>query len=141
MSEMRLTEEERKVLEGLTPFNVGSTVSYTPGAYSHLPEHIRPVFTVRPLRKDESEKLRKVIAAVKVTDEAYLRETVRLLISAMDRLFDAATGEQIEYKAAPDGGMDKDIYALLPIHITSDILMYVCRISGLIPPEVKALSS
>lgn len=141
MAEIRLTEEERKVLEGLTPFNISSTVRYTPGAYSHLPEKVRPVFTVRPLRKDESEKLKRTFAAVKTSDETFLREQVRVVISGLDNLYDSATGELIEYKASPDGGMDKDLYGLLPIHITSDILMYVSRISGLIPPEKASLDS
>lgn len=141
MGDLRLTEEERKLLEGLAPFNVNSTSQYTPGACTSLPEHMRPVFTVRPLRKDEAEKLRKTLAAVKTSDESFLREQVRLVISGMEKMFDAATGELIEYKAAPDGGMDKDIYSTIPIHITSDILMYVCRISGLLPPEKLGLTS
>lgn len=141
MADFTLTEEERKQLEGLTPFNVESTVTYTPEAYKALPDKIRPVFTVRALRKDESEKLRKTLSKVSTSDEGYLRETVRLVIKGLSNMFDAATGNEIEYRAAPDGGMDKDIYSTIPVHITSDILMYVSRISGLMPPEKQGLVS
>ena len=141
MADQRLTDDEKKLLEGLTPFNSSSTVPYTPGAYTSLPEKMRPVFTVRPLRKDETEKLRRTLAKVKTEDETYLRETVRLVISDMSNMYDAATGDPIEYKGAETGGMDKELYATIPIHITSDILLYISRISGLLPPETRSLSS
>lgn len=141
MADMRLTDEEKKLLEGLTPFNANSTIPYTPGAYSNLPEKMRPIFTVRPLKREENDKLRRTLSNVKTADESFLREMVRILIVGMDQMYDAATGEQILYEAAPDGGMARELYATLPIHITSDILMYVSRISGLIPPEKTALTS
>ena len=137
-----LTEEERKALEGLTPFHTGSTAQYTPAAYEGVPEKLRPSFELRPLKKDESERLRKTLAGgVKTTDEAYLREIVRILIVGMKNLYDSATGQLIEYVSAPDGGMDKELYSTLPIHITSDILIYASRISGLLPPEKVGLTS
>lgn len=134
-----LTEDERKLLEGLAPFNVNSTTEYIPKPHQALPEALRPVFKLRAFRKEEADVARKVLGALKDTDEQKLREMVRVVIQGMDNLYDAATGELIEFKAAPDGGMDKDLFSTIPINVSSDILLYVCRISGLLNPEKLGL--
>jgi len=134
-----LNEEQRKMLEGLSSFNVNSTIWYTAKAHMALPEEIRPQFKVRPFRKNEIEKVRKILVNIKDADEGELREHARLCIVDMSNFYDAGTGELVEYKQAPDGGMDKDLYSTIPMLILSDILMYVSRISGLLSPETRGL--
>ena len=134
-----LNEEQKKMLEGLSSFNVNATIWYTAKAHMSLPEEIRPQFKVRPFRKNELEKVRKILSNIKDADEYELREYARLCIVDMANFYDAGTGELIEYKAAPDGGMDKDLYGTMPILVLSDILMYISRISGLLSPESRGL--
>jgi len=142
MEQHILTEEDRKSLEGLTPFNATSTVRYTPASYQGVKESLRPIFELRPLRKLEADRILRTLAGgVKFEkDESYLREQVRQVIMNIENLYDSATGQPIEYHGTADG-MDRDLYSTLPIHITTDILMYVSRISGLIPPERLGLTS
>lgn len=134
-----LTEDQKKMLEGLSSFNVNSTIWYTAKPHEKLPEEIRPEFKLRSFKRTEIERVRKLLSNVKETDEQELRDFTRLCICDIRKVYDAGTGELVEYKSAPDGGMDKDLFATLPIVIMSDILMYVARLSGLVAPEQRGL--
>ena len=139
MADRSLTAEEKKMLEGLAPFNMASTVEYVPTPHKVLPENLRATFVVRPFRKPEAEQVRRTISKVKNEDEAKLRDFARQVIKGMSNVYDAATGETIEYKDDEAGVMDKAVFDLIPVTIISDILMYVCRISGLIAAERQGL--
>jgi len=138
-----LDENRRKQLEGLTSFNVNSTTYYTPSAYAKIDADLRPKFKVRPLRQDESAKIKKILTSAKDMDspenEDILNEVGRNIILDFTSFYDAGTGEEILHKSAPDGGMDRDIFGIIPQYIVSDILMYVIKISGLVNVEKLGL--
>jgi len=139
MSDRILTEDERKMLEGLAPFNLNSTVRYIPKPYASVPDDLKVTFTVRPFKKNEQDTVRRTIAKISDADENKLREYARSVIVGMENLHDAATGEPIEFKADAYGSIDRNIFELIPVTIMSDILMYVCKISGLIAAEKSGL--
>lgn len=134
-----LTTEEKKMLEGLAPFNINSVVEYTAKPHRDLPEEIRPLFKVRSYKKSEIDEVRKLISKLDEKDEPRMREYARIIMVGMEKMYDAATGEPIEYKAAPDGGMDKDLFATMPLSVVTDIMLYACRISGLLAAEKQSL--
>jgi hypothetical protein len=140
MSELgTLSEDQKKMLEGLTCFNVNSTVMYVAKPHTELPSEIRPEFKLRPFKKLELDRVRKLLSNVKESDESELREFARLCIQGFNRLYDAGTGELVEYVQAQDGGLSKDIFSTIPIVVVTDILLYVSRISGILPPEHRSL--
>ena len=135
----RITEEQMKMLQGLTSFSPAATTWYTATPHLDLPEDIRPKFKVRPLRQNELTSIKKIIANIDKAKEDELKEYARYCISDWDNWYDAGTGDKVEFKNGPDGMMDKDLFALIPIAIVTDIVMYVIKISGLMLFEKKGL--
>ena len=134
-----LNDEEKRLLEGLAPFSVESTTEYIPACYLNLPEELKVVFTVRPFKKHEAESVGRTIKAVKDSDEAKLRDFARQVIVGLENLHDAATGEPIAFEEDPTGCITKQLFDRIPVTVVTDVLMYVCKISGLIAAEKQGL--
>jgi len=138
----KMDEKTRKLMEGICPFNVNATINYTPKIMERLPAEYRPVFTLRPLKVSEIKSFRASLSLIdskKSEDETEIKNCVRLCVVNIKNYYDAGTGELIEYKQAPDGGMDKDLFDTIPIPVISDLIMYVAKISGLADVEKTSL--
>lgn len=138
----KMDEKTRKLMEGICPFNVNSTVKYTPQVMKRLPVDYRPVFVLRPLKVSEIKAYRKSLldmTSQKEDGEADIKNIVRFCIVNIENYYDAGNGEMIVYKNSPDGGMDKDIFETIPIPVIADIISYITKISGLADIEKESL--
>jgi len=145
-----LTPEVRAALLSKIPFSVNATTEYTPKPYMtkikdsegkdtdeySIPEEFRPVFTVRPFTKQESYDVKKVCTK---GEEKGIQEWTRKVVIGWKNMFDAGTLEEIEYKADPSGGADKDYFGTIPEYVVADILMYVSSISGILDKDKLGL--
>jgi len=139
MSEKRvLTPEVKAALMSKVPFHKDAKIEYTPKAFEtdDIPVEYRPVFTLRPFTKPEAGEVKK---ACTKADDAIIREWSRKVCTGCVNLFDAGTGEELEYKADPAGGADKEFWAVLPDHIVGDILMYTSCVSGILDKDKVGL--
>lgn len=135
----RITEEQMKMLQGLTSFSPAASVWYTAKPHQELPDEIRPRFKIRPLRQSELTTIKKIIANIDKAKDDELKEYARYCILGWDNWFDAGTGESVEFKLDANGLMDKDLFALVPIAVVTDIVMYIIKISGLMLFEKAGL--
>jgi hypothetical protein len=140
---IKMDEKTRKLLEGICPFNVNATVKYIPEIMKRLPDEYRPKFILRPLKTIEIKEFRKALLNVSSVSgedlESEIKKYVRLCIMDISDMYDAGTGELIEFKSAPDGGMDKDIFELIPSVVVADLVGYLTKISGLQDIDKKSL--
>ena len=139
MADRRLSEETRQQLLGLLPFSVGSTIEFTPERFGGVEEEFRPGYTIRGFTQEESTKVKKLLRNVKDANEEELNEYARMIVMGWKNIFDTGTFEEIEYKADPAGGCDKDLFKIFPDTTKGDILFYGVKISGLIDPEKLGL--
>lgn len=136
-----LDEETRKQLLGYVPFSTEATIKFTPDEFKSIKdETLRPVFEVRSLNQTEVIRMNKNSSGylVKDIDHEQIRDIAErncIIISACilgwANLFDAGTGEEIEFKAAQSGGCDEKVFKRLPGWVQGSILEFVRRISGL----------
>jgi len=142
-----LTEEVRRELLGLVPFAAGSVDDFTPPQYLKksaegeylIPEKFRPVFKVRGFTVEEKRNVAKILTAIKETDEAVVVEAARKVVTGWKNLFDAGSGNEIVFKAAPDGGADPELFSGIPAAIIGTILFHASKISGIIAAEKLSL--
>lgn len=140
MGEKRILDEAtRKKLYGYVPFSTQAKVDFTPEKFSGVPEELRPVFQVRSLRQAEQQQLsinaRSYRPDAKPEEgQAVVEKNTKIVkdcILGWSNLYDAATGEEIEFV---DGNKD-----VLPAWIIASILEFVRKISGLYEPEELSL--
>ena len=136
-----LDEITRKQLLGYVPFSVNARISYTPEEYKSIPEDLRPVFELRALSQEGHVQMQKnvrdYIAEVDSTKKSILSDNNESIfincIVGWKNLFDAATGEEIEYKC------DKGIYSTFPLWLQLSITQYIKKISGISSVEDGSL--
>jgi hypothetical protein len=135
----QITEEQMKMLQGLTSFSPAATTWYVAESHLELPEEIRPRIKLRPLRQAEISSIKKIIANIDKVKDEELREYARICILSWEQWYDAGTGELVEFKLGPDGSMDKDLFLLIPVDIVADIIRHILKISGLMTIERAGL--
>lgn len=142
MGEKRILDEEtRKQLLGYVPFSVDATIDYTPTEYEAVrDESLRPVFKLRSLTQAEVTQLNHNSLGYLKKDVTHEEMSViseknillvRACILGWTNLFDAGTGEEIEYKSVTSGGCDEEIFKRLPGWLQQNIMTFVRQISGL----------
>ena len=143
MSDHVMSEEVRQKLLGRCPFNVTSTIDYTPELYLtktddvyDLPVEFRPVFQVRSFTKQDSIDIST--GAIKAKDgqgvDKYIdtiTNKARQCTMGWSKLYDAGTMTEIPYKADINGGADKDLFNSLPLPVIQDMFVFISGISGL----------
>lgn len=148
MEEHRMTEEIRKKLLARMPFSLSATIEFTPPTYLtkkegteefDIPVEYHPLFCVRPLRKDELERVR-VVTTSKSPDEKEIRAITRKCIVGWSNMWDAGTMQPLDYKADPTSGLDKDLFEMLPIQIVTETFLFVSSISGLLSHDKLGLT-
>lgn len=149
MSDRRLTEEIRKKLIGLNPFNQKSTIDFTPTFYKkknedgdyNIPQEYWPVFSVRPYTQGELLDIRKVYAN-KNTENIKLdsiRNFARVVTMGWSSLFDSGTMEEIDYTKDQDGFASKEIFESFSFNLINSIIAKATQISGLSSEEAEGL--
>jgi hypothetical protein len=140
MAEKRILDEEtRKALQGYVPFSIDCTSNYTPEEYNPLDESLRPIFTLRPLNQSEMIQLKKNSMGYsttstpeqinKIADDNM--DLIRKCVKSWINLFDAGTGQEIDYLPDQTGGCLKELFSQLPVWVIRSLTEYVKRISGL----------
>ncbi len=132
-----LDEETRKKLEGLTPFNAGTTFEFTPDIYDRLkiPSEARPVFSLRPLTVSEKAS---ITLFIKNGDAKGMHETARKACIGWANLYDSGTGAAIPYTDEA-GSASKDIFHSLPLPIKDAISGKLGIVSGVMDIEKVSL--
>jgi len=146
MAEKRVMDEEtKKKMHGLLPFSTKSTIKYTPEVYGDdVPEDFKPVFTIRPYSREEVKGARKILGSItdnNVEKEDELNEWSRKVVVGWENLYDAGSGEEIEYVQDSTGGADKELYDVLPVTVKALILVQAVKISGLLDLSKLGLKS
>lgn len=150
MSEIReITEDTKKLLQGLAPFSLKSTVKFTPEGYKIkkddqylVPEELWPVFELRPWNKLEATHIKRNMPKYADSkDDTEIREYVRRIVVGWENLIDAGNGDEITYQSDPNGGVLKDIWDCFPSALVTDILNKALTISGIVDMERAALRS
>jgi hypothetical protein len=143
-----LDEETKKQLLGFYPFGSDQTIEFTPDQLPVIKSEYKVSFTVRALRQEEKHQLEVNGGSIKetsTTDEVVCiidknKEVFRGCVLGCKNLFDLGSGEEIQYKSAPSGGMDKDIWKSLPDTAMKDqIIRFIRKISGLLSIEMLGL--
>jgi hypothetical protein len=146
--DVSVTPEIKEFLLSRMPFSPTATVEYTPTVYTRtkdvegvpvpiLPPELTPSFSLRSLRKDEKEKLRKLLQNINDHQEE-IKEICRKTVLGWKRIYDLGLSEgsealvEYEYKADPNGGCEKECFGYLPTSVVSDICFYLSKISGLL---------
>jgi len=153
MAERKLDADMRRLLLGDMPFYAGSTVDYTPEHYKvsrkidgqdvEIPEEYRPVFSIRAWNtqeRDQANSLLKKIEDISSNNEKKVAELTRKAITGWQNVFDVGTGNEIDYKPDPDGGLDKELYSALPVIVCIQIFQEIAKISGLMDVTKMGLS-
>lgn len=142
-----MDEDLRKKLHGLAPFSIKSTTKYTPPIYGEdIPEEFRPIFYIRPYSRAEIKSAKKVLAEISKSEEKIasmtaeesealeesIYELARKVVMNWDRFYDAGSGSMIPYESDINGGVDKELFYLIPSTIVGMILAEAVKISGMI---------
>lgn len=148
MSKRILDEEARKQLLGYVPFSLDCRITYTPKEFlSIADETLRPVFELRSLNQAELIQLKKNSMGLKrdSTNEEVSRmaeantQLIRACVLGWNNLFDAGSGEEIEYISSTSGGCEEVLFKRLPVWVVRSIMEYVRTISGLTDAEDLSL--
>jgi hypothetical protein len=142
-----LDEETRKKLRGYSPFSPDITVPFTPEQFDNLDASLRPIFSLRALNHGEMIQLKNNSMAYSGNPTAEQLEAmmegnsnlIRGCVMGWVTLFDSGNGEEIEYKAAPNGGCEKSLFERLPSWESAAITEFVRKISGLSRAEELGL--
>lgn len=148
MAKRILDEEARKALLGYVPFSIDCRIPYTPKEFSSIPdETLRPIFELRSLNQAELIQLKKNSMGLKrdSSNEDVSRmadantQLIRACVLGWSNLFDAGSGEEIEYTASPTGGCEEILFKRLPVWVVRSIMEQVRTISGLTDAEDLSL--
>lgn len=143
MSDHVMTEEIRQKLLGRCPFDVSSTIEFTPPIFLtktddeyDLPEEFRAVFIISALSKQDTMDVAN--GANKAKDgknpEEYVKgitERARKCVKGWKNLYNPGSMSIIEYKTDVNGGADKDLFNSLPLQVIQEIFIFISQISGL----------
>lgn len=144
MSEHKLDEETRRKMLTRLPFSRNSTITHTPKAYLtkdaageyDIPDDFRPVFSVRPFSSQDKDRIAK---KDKSNEDKLYREVTASNITGMSQLYDAGSMEEIDFKSAPNGGMDMEQFMSLPVMVQIELYVFIAGISGLSVYEKSGL--
>lgn len=150
MSDRKLTPELQKKLMGLNPFSANATVDFTPAFYRKkseddeyiIPEEYQPVFSIRPYKKSELERIRKIYSNRKPEniDMDDVKDFARIVIKGWRNLYDAGTLEEIEYETEDDGTASRVVVYSFSFTLINSIITECIKISGLSAEEVEGLN-
>jgi len=128
---LRLTKEVKAKLLGFAV--VTGSVEFSP-EIKDLDEEFIPVFTVRNINNKEYNKI-KALYSGKSADEAKSEEVmldiVRKCVIGWDKLIDISTEDFVEFKAEASGGVDKDLFEIIPLGVKLQIFSFIMSITGL----------
>ena len=143
MTKRILDEETRKALLGYVPFSSDCSIPFTPDEFNQVKdESLRPVFSVRSMTQAEHAQIKHNSAGyagatpdkIKQIGDANLA-VIRGCVIGWKNLFDAGSGEEIEFIPAASGGCDEKLFKIIPDWLTVKILDFIRTISGLSAPE------
>jgi hypothetical protein len=137
---IELTPELKEKLLGLAPFNSTIPYEFTPEAFTkqNLPADMTPVFSILSMTHGEEEELRRIHSSATPSDEAY-KKFLRKKTVGWVNLFDAATGEEIEFEADPAGGCSAAAFEKLSAWLILVIAGKIHYISAMGSLEKKSL--
>lgn len=147
------TDEVKKQLIGLLPFDDEATEDYTPTPFDKVPEDLRPVFVIRPLKQCERDRMSLYINKLTVMEgsEAKQKELadlndkmndiIRQCVVDVRNLYDLGTRKVIEFSSDDSGGMAKKLWQKIPESVKTNLYYRVNGISGLFYSESVALRS
>jgi hypothetical protein len=132
-----LTEEQKKELLGYVPFSCSASDLYTPDEFKAVKEDLRPIFDLRPLNQAEMTQIKKNSLGYtrdSTPDQVNAiadnnKEIIRECIKSWTNLYDAGSGEEIDFKK------DKELFNRLPNWLINSITDRIRRISGLSSAE------
>jgi hypothetical protein len=138
MADIKLDEETKKALLGVAPFSTASRNEFTPAIYLRknedgtdvIPEHARPVFILRPFAKVERDVALRIAATVETVSIAEIDECTRKIVTGWRNLFDAGTGEEIQYSGVD--GCSASLWEDIPSMVRGAIFSRAILISGLL---------
>jgi len=148
MAKRVLDEQTRRVLLGYVPFSTEATIRYTPDEFINIADAtLRPIFVVRSFTQAEALQLRTISMSYSKdnTNEQTLKLSQDILqvsrgcVLGWSNLFNAGTGEEIEFKGDTNGACVSELYAILPEWLKRSISEYIKKISGLNEPEILSL--
>lgn len=155
MSEDKVMDEEtRKILTGLAPFSIKSTIDFVPESYQVkvkdadgkdtdqclISQDFWPTFTVRPWsRKESNDSVKALMKFQTDTDDTAIRELCRKATVGWENLIDVGTMSNIPYESDSDKGAKKDIFESFTLSLILDISHKIGNISGLNKHEKLAL--
>jgi len=137
MAELRMTEEIRKKMLGLLPFDNSASIDYTPQQYfaDDFPEEFRPVFKQRGFSEGEIKDVRRLLKDIEKADDDELNNYARLSVVGWSNLWDVGSMKKIEYSD------DKEQFLRLPTTVKGSLLYNAVKISGLIDIDRISLKS
>jgi len=142
MAELRMTEEIRKKMLGLLPFDNSASIDYTPKQYfaDDFPEEFRPVFKQRGFSEGEIKDVRRLLKDIEKADDDELNNYARLSVVGWSNLWDVGSMAEIPYSSNGDG-TNKEQFAKLPTTVKGSLLYNAVKISGLIDIDRISLKS
>lgn len=147
------TDDIKKQLIGLLPFDEESTEEYTPAAFDKIPDALRPVFCIRPMKQIERDRMSLYINKLSSMEESdskpkdlmdlndKMNDIVRQCIVDIKNLYDLGTQKLIDFQADEKGGLLKSLWRKIPESVKTNIYYRVNGISGLFYSESVALRS
>lgn len=145
-----MTAEKRQELLGLLPFSIDSRLEYMPKPYlmKHetvngiegdyvVPEDLRPTFVLRPMSRKELDALKLKSGKTKVDDEGLIT-LVSNVVVGWKNLYDIGTltPVEIEYKEAPGGGADRELFKKAVTYpVIADLAMCIVKMNGILGAE------
>ena len=146
MTKRILNEETRKQLLGYVPFSVDAKITYTPEEFLSIKdETLRPVFELRSLNQAEITQLKKNSQELSTPNSnrgKIAKDNVGLIracVLGWVNLFDAGSGEEIDYEASPTGGCKDEIFDRLPLWVVVSLMEFIKKITGLSSAEDLSL--
>jgi hypothetical protein len=143
MGKFALNDLQKGDMIGFFPFNPGTVHEFEPDAYKikkddgsrFFPDSVIPKIKIKAFNKQDRDQARKIQVDLTADRKSVPRETVmelaRKYTVGWSNLPDISAGEEYTFKAAPDGGADKDLFDGLPEGMLVAIFYRQLAISGL----------
>ena len=148
-----ITDEIKKQLIGLLPFDADATEEYTPTPFEKVPEKFRPVFTIRPLKQVERERMSLYINKLAVMESMEtkqkesmelndkMNDIIRQCVVSFGNYYDIGTKKLIKYQEDATGGLSKQLWHGVTEAVKTNLYYRVNGISGLLYNEAVTLRS
>ena len=162
-----LDEETRKKLVGFLPFSEDATIEFTPSVFLQkkkivapdgtladsaedaFPADIRPVFHLKcftTAQAEETKRIRLKGAAGNMGQKEMdaldfqLFDIIRTCVKGWRSLYDLGSLTEIVYEADASGiGAKGALFDKIPVWIKKELMIYICRMSSLLPGDESAL--